>query len=116
MVEDLEAEKKFIVDMNISVCLNKAKGTPCEIVLKVLEKMYLPKIGCDWNVGNNFSTSDFLSNLGLSLSGQITDIVVKQVMEKLGIAPYLLDPQCDVASSKYQPQPDVVGWKIGMLL
>jgi hypothetical protein len=51
MVEDLEAEKKFIVDINISICLNRAKGTPCEIVLKVLEKMYLPKIGCDWNVG-----------------------------------------------------------------
>ncbi|XP_063447892.1 uncharacterized protein LOC134727440 [Mytilus trossulus] len=111
MVIDLQAEKKFIISMNVSVCLEE--GEACDITLEIVKDLCLPKIFCDWSINfNNFSTSNFLAQQGLSLQNQLTDIVVKQVLEKLGIAEYLQDPQCDINSPMYQSQPsDSVGWR-----
>jgi hypothetical protein len=41
------AEKKFVVNMNVSVCL---EPDSCVINLEVFNEMYLPKVGCDWNI------------------------------------------------------------------
>ncbi|XP_052083532.1 uncharacterized protein LOC127720823 [Mytilus californianus] len=97
--------------MNASVCLEEGKA--CDITLMIVEDLYLPKIACDWSISlNNFSASDFLAKQGLSLQNQLTDIVVKQILERLGIAEYLQDPQCDIDSQMYQSLPgDPVGWR-----
>ncbi|CAG2228725.1 unnamed protein product [Mytilus edulis] len=111
LVIDLQAEKKIIFSMNASVCLEA--GKVCDITLEIVKDMYLPKIACDWSSSiNSFSVSNFLAKQGLSLQSPLTDIVVKQILERLGIAEYLQDPQCDISNKMYQSQPgDLVGWR-----
>ena len=48
--------------MNLSVCLEPGS---CDINVEILNEMYLPKIGCDWNV--DFSGKQKLNVLLISL-------------------------------------------------
>ncbi|VDI06314.1 Hypothetical predicted protein [Mytilus galloprovincialis] len=106
-IYDLFDEKKYMVNMNLSVCLEPGS---CDINVEIFNEMYLPKIGCDWNVDfSGISVTDFLKEKGLSLSNQLSNNVISQVLERIGVTEYLESPQCDRHSSTYSPSKN--GWK-----
>lgn len=47
-MSDLEGKKKYIVNMNITVCLEPSGS--CIFTWDILKNVYLPKLGCDWNM------------------------------------------------------------------
>lgn len=46
MVEDLVSEKKFKINLNISLCFETSKD--CLTTVNVLKDTQLPKVYCDW--------------------------------------------------------------------
>jgi hypothetical protein len=44
-------KKKYVVNVKITVCLELSG--PCLVKWDVFNDMYLPKLGCDWQI--NFS-------------------------------------------------------------
>lgn len=46
-VSDLEEKKKYIVNMEITVCLELSGA--CIFTWNILKNVYLHKLGCDWN-------------------------------------------------------------------
>ena len=50
-ISDFLDEKKYVVNVKITVCLELSG--PCLVKWDVFNDMYLPKLGCDWQI--NFS-------------------------------------------------------------
>ncbi|CAG2206725.1 DUSP3 [Mytilus edulis] len=50
---------------------------------------------------NTFSVSEYLGNKGLSTSHNLSSAVISQVLERLDVAEYLEDVQCDRSDSVY---------------
>jgi hypothetical protein len=46
-IEDLADDGVLLVNMDVSVCLERAG--PCEVILHVLQDARLPKPFCNWN-------------------------------------------------------------------
>ncbi|VDI42060.1 Hypothetical predicted protein, partial [Mytilus galloprovincialis] len=46
IIYDLQAEKKYMLNMNLSVCFEETG--PCLVSVPVFENTKLPKLGCDW--------------------------------------------------------------------
>ena len=59
-----------------------------------------------------FSPTNFLENSGLTVSDNIEDIVLSQVLEKMGVTDYLQNPQCDLMD--YTDTVD--GWTNGQIM
>ena len=59
-----------------------------------------------------FSPTNFLENSGLTVSDNIEDIILSQVLEKMGITDYLQTPQCDLMD--YTDTVD--GWTNGQIM
>ncbi|KAK3609660.1 hypothetical protein CHS0354_035945 [Potamilus streckersoni] len=100
-VLDLPSQKKFVVSLEviIKVCDDTDK---CGLSLKLLEDVKVPKPFCDWSANNflqNFSYSNFVSSVG----GQLTDLAISELLEKLGLKPYLLpvDLQCKISAEPF---------------
>ncbi|XP_071145134.1 uncharacterized protein [Mytilus edulis] len=89
----------FLVNMNVSVCL---ESNECLIQQIVLQDVYLPKTFCKYSSSSSgFSVSSFLGNKGLSISDNLNDIVITQIMNRLGITDNLQSPQCVVGGSTW---------------
>ena len=48
-IENLNGARSFVVDLNISVCLEHDQ--PCVDNVAVLQKVLMPKVLCDWTNG-----------------------------------------------------------------
>jgi hypothetical protein len=48
-IHDLSSEKQYMLNMNISVCLEHDGA--CLVSVPIFKNTKLPKIGCDWNGG-----------------------------------------------------------------
>jgi hypothetical protein len=48
-IEELENEGVYLVSTNVSICLES--NGPCELDLKILENVKLPKSLCDFSQG-----------------------------------------------------------------
>jgi len=59
-----------------------------------------------------FSPTNFLENSGLTVSDNIEDIILSQVLEKMGVTDYLQNPQCDLMDYT----DTVGGWKNGQIM
>ena len=59
-----------------------------------------------------FSPTNFLENSGLTVSDNIEDIILSQVLEKMGVTDYLQTPQCDLMD--YTDTMD--GWTNGQIM
>ncbi|XP_063447091.1 uncharacterized protein LOC134726610 [Mytilus trossulus] len=104
-VSDLEEKKKYIVNMEITVCLEPSGA--CIFTWNILKDVYLPKLGCDWNEDfSDFSPSKVLHDNGQKVLDDVSDLILSQVLEKMGVTDYLLAPQCDVGDYT----PNVNGW------
>lgn len=59
-----------------------------------------------------FSPTNFLENSGLTVSDNIEDIILSQVLEKMGVTDYLQTTQCDLED--YMDTVD--GWTNGQIM
>jgi hypothetical protein len=66
-----------------------------------------------WSLLNdNNSSHNFLENSGLTVSDNIEDIILSQVLEKMGVTDYLQTPQCDLMDYT----DTVGGWTNGQIM
>ena len=47
-ISDLVNEKKYVVNVKITVCLEPSG--PSTFTWDIFKDMYLPKLGCDWQI------------------------------------------------------------------
>ncbi|XP_071123204.1 uncharacterized protein [Mytilus edulis] len=109
-IHNFLGEKKYLINLNISVCLEVDQ---CSVRFAVLEDMFLPYSICNWNKSmSDFSMQKFLRRKGLpEFVQQLPDTFVLQILEKRRITEYLQSPQCKTNDPIYQPSRN--GWKNG---
>ena len=108
-IVDLEAERKYMVNLDFSICM-ETNGT-CEISVPVLVNTLLPKPVCDWDndfVIPTFSFSGFLTEKGIAPNGNLDANQLSALMERLAIGDFLLDTQCSSSNAPYSGSSN--GW------
>ncbi|XP_076076023.1 uncharacterized protein LOC143046845 [Mytilus galloprovincialis] len=109
-IEDVKDDNKLLVTMDISVCMERAG--PCEVILHIFKDTRLPKPACYWKTEflvNDFSLENFLFSKGLSSTlSEIPTEVLLQLSNKLGIASFYIENQCNREDTPYIPNKD--GW------
>ncbi|XP_076116682.1 uncharacterized protein LOC143084161 [Mytilus galloprovincialis] len=112
-IHDLNAEKKYMLNMNMSVCLEQDGA--CLVSVPIFQNTKLPKLGCDWSGGfkiPEFSLDKFLAEN--NIIGSVQGLLLDQLMEALGITPYLKDTPCNRHLPPFSSaQSD--GWNNGMI-
>ncbi|XP_052067241.1 uncharacterized protein LOC127706624 [Mytilus californianus] len=109
-IDDLAEERKFLVNMNISLCFES--DAPCLYDFVLFQDSLLPKIMCDWESGFSipgFSLDSFVQNYGYNISDTLPQFLVNTVFQKLGISSYLIDYPCSLRDGMYFPSKN--GWK-----
>ncbi|VDI33335.1 Hypothetical predicted protein, partial [Mytilus galloprovincialis] len=113
IIEDLTSDGVVVFSVNVSVCLDSA--ATCEIEQILMKDVRLPKPVCNLNAGfkmPNFSLTEFMSQKGVSFNGiQLSTYITSVLLHELGVAPFLLENQCDVDNLPYLPRKK--GWNIG---
>ncbi|KAK6174798.1 hypothetical protein SNE40_013376 [Patella caerulea] len=110
-IDDLQGEKQFIVNMRLSACLTA--GETCQLEIPVFTDMRVPKVLCDWDATlalKDFKLDEWLQEQAANIGDSLTDTLVEQLLDRLGVAPYLQDPMCDTAVAPYAPNQN--GWNI----
>ncbi|XP_053400990.1 uncharacterized protein LOC123541000 [Mercenaria mercenaria] len=92
-VYNLGGEGKYVVNLNISVCLEAHAS--CQTNVQVLENAVLPKLNCDWNA--DFADPDFDMNVwyrtqGLSPGTDLTEKYTHILYNDLNLSPYIGKP------------------------
>ncbi|VDI03913.1 Hypothetical predicted protein, partial [Mytilus galloprovincialis] len=112
IIEDLTSDGVVVFSVNVSVCLESA--ATCELEETLMKDVRLPKPACNLNAGfkmPNFSLTEFLSEKGVSFNGlQLSTYITSVLIHELGVAPFLLENQCDVGNLPYLPRKN--GWNI----
>ncbi|XP_033724553.1 uncharacterized protein LOC117314596 [Pecten maximus] len=110
MIVDLTGERKFIVNMNISVCFDDDR-TSCQFYVSVFDNTILPKPECSWSrdfLDNSFSLETWLATNHYSPGQILSSTALSQLLQTLGLGEYLNDPQCDRYSSPFSGA--ILGW------
>ncbi|XP_063431651.1 uncharacterized protein LOC134714342 [Mytilus trossulus] len=113
VVDDLTADKVYVVSMNISVCLES--GGACEVVTSVFQDHRLPKAECDYDsqfVIPGFSLNEYLDDKSVPTNSVPLDIhTIAQLLHDTALAPYMMDNACDQTVIPYYPNDK--GWNRG---
>ncbi|XP_076089891.1 uncharacterized protein LOC143061777 [Mytilus galloprovincialis] len=108
-IENLEAERKFMVDLEMSICM-ETNGS-CEITVPVLISTALPKAPCEWKndyVQADFSFLGFLNEKGIGVNDNLDINQLSALIERLAIGDFLMDTQCSSSASPYSGHTN--GW------
>ncbi|KAL3873866.1 hypothetical protein ACJMK2_036950, partial [Sinanodonta woodiana] len=108
-MDDLAGEKVYLLNLNISVCLDGK--APCVINTQVFENTRLPKPICDWNSNftiPGFSLIEWTVNNDYPLGQSLTSLAQEKLVEALGLAPYLLQKPCNYTVGPFSSAVD--GW------
>ncbi|CAG2244639.1 unnamed protein product [Mytilus edulis] len=109
-IDDLPEQRKFLVNMNISVCFES--DDPCLYDFVLFKDSLIPKILCDWESGFSipgFSLNNFIQYYGYNTSDLLPQFLVNKLFQKLGISSYLMDNPCSLNDGIYFPSKN--GWK-----
>ncbi|VDH92137.1 Hypothetical predicted protein [Mytilus galloprovincialis] len=93
-IYDFPSERVFVVNVNISLCL---ESTGCIFQQAVLMDAKLPKPLCDFNEGfsvKDFSLTHWLEKQGVIITKTLQQFTVDLLFHQLGISGYLKDPGC----------------------
>ncbi|XP_076076025.1 uncharacterized protein LOC143046848 [Mytilus galloprovincialis] len=108
-IEDLQIQRKFRVDLNLSICFES--NEPCLYEIVLFKDALVPKILCNWEA--NFSIPDFSLEKYVADAGEeintLTEPFIQKLMEDLGISSYLSDDPCNITTEDYTPNHQ--GWK-----
>ncbi|XP_048258679.1 uncharacterized protein LOC124137747 [Haliotis rufescens] len=103
-INHLSSERKLEVTAAVSVCL---KQNECLFSKTFLDKAKIPQPLCDWEAmlkQKNFTLSNWASGKGLSSTvSTLSDTLISQLLDDLGVSQYLLSPACDQSASPYSP-------------
>ncbi|XP_052806229.1 uncharacterized protein LOC128235447 [Mya arenaria] len=89
-VDNLEAEKKFIVSFGISVCLES--DSHCLFNLEILTDAVIPKALCGWNnefLKKDFDYLDWRHDNNLLEAAILSQNEIDVLVDALGVTPYL---------------------------
>ncbi|CAC5374575.1 unnamed protein product [Mytilus coruscus] len=116
VAEDLIGDEQYVISLNISLCLESSG--PCEVALVIFDNDRLSKPTCDWNTDfiiPGFSLKTYLLGKGLDpdTTTQLSIHMASQLLHDIGVAPALLDTQCERESLPYHPSSDEIGWNKG---
>ncbi|VDI45262.1 Hypothetical predicted protein [Mytilus galloprovincialis] len=95
-VTDFPGESVYFIDFNIRICFND-KGL-CVIDTDVLYNTKVLKKRCDWSRGyknKDWSLKNWRKDQGIGLTRKLSSETTLLLLDKLGIAEFLLDDQCD---------------------
>ncbi|VDI15760.1 Hypothetical predicted protein [Mytilus galloprovincialis] len=112
-IEDLYTEMYFLVNMKIQFCYESTEPQ-CNHQFIILQNTKLPKIQCDWNSGFStpgFSLDTWYNEHSLSSGVKLEDWMISELLNGLGISPYLHVAQCSRQSSPFYPSN--LGWNKG---
>ncbi|XP_062582876.1 uncharacterized protein LOC134244633, partial [Saccostrea cucullata] len=96
-IEDLPAEKLYVMSVKLSVC---TETSGCEANHTIFNNMLLPKQPCQWNEGFinlNFSGSAWMTNNGYTTP--LSESQSAELMKEVRAARYLLPDSCNLESS-----------------
>ncbi|XP_041378093.1 uncharacterized protein LOC121390363 [Gigantopelta aegis] len=97
VIDELEADKKFVISVNVSVCLDAS--STCLITVPILTNVLFPKLFCDWDNTlslQGVSLSSLLSEMKVTPGQLLSDLAKAMIAEKFGIAAYLKKPSCQI--------------------
>ncbi|KAL5015120.1 hypothetical protein ScPMuIL_009390 [Solemya velum] len=109
-IDDLPTEKKYLMNMVISVCLEDSPD--CELELDVMKNVEVPKPPCDWRKDfllPGFSLSSWVTEQGYEQRDQLADFVTAHLLEVTGVAEYLVDTPCIIGQGHYTSE-TAPGW------
>ncbi|KAK3612536.1 hypothetical protein CHS0354_024513, partial [Potamilus streckersoni] len=101
-IEDLPGKMEYLVNMNLSVCL-EAKSA-CYLDAVIFDMAHLPKRICTWDQGyaiQDFSLIEWLVERDFPIAKQLRSDIVDRLLETLGVAPYIQIQQCSRKSVPY---------------
>ncbi|CAG2190929.1 unnamed protein product [Mytilus edulis] len=93
-IQKLSDQKKFIVDLDFSVCLEKNVCNPTLIMFK---DQLIPQPLCDLDMGfksENMSLFEWMEDKGLQIGQSLSTALSEELMEYFGLAPFLYEEQC----------------------
>ncbi|XP_053398719.1 uncharacterized protein LOC128556879 [Mercenaria mercenaria] len=95
-IDDLQSEKKFIVNVKLKICFEQGD---CLFEMDILKDAYVPKPLCDWNAGltvQDFSLAKWMDDLGYAFDGgNLKEYMIEKLFDALGIAKYLKENECN---------------------
>ncbi|XP_052806227.1 uncharacterized protein LOC128235446 [Mya arenaria] len=94
IIENFDRGRKYSISLNISVCLEFDEPCLTEVVL---QSHLFPRADCNWRNGFNvegFSLYDWKSSQNIHEHESLTPTQADILMDHLGLAQYLNDPQC----------------------
>ncbi|VDI13107.1 Hypothetical predicted protein, partial [Mytilus galloprovincialis] len=109
-IEDLYTEMYYLVNMKIQFCYESTEPQ-CYHQFTVLQNTKLPKMQCDWNSGfvtPGFSLDTWYNEHSLLNGSNLEDWMISELLNGLGISPYLHVEQCSRQSSPFYPS--ILGW------
>ncbi|XP_052083593.1 uncharacterized protein LOC127720891 [Mytilus californianus] len=112
-IEDLYTERFYLVNMKIQFCYESTEPQ-CDHQFTILQNTKLPKRQCDWNSGfvtPGFSLDTWYNEHSLSSGSNLEDWMISELLNGLGISPYLHVEQCSRQSSPFYPS--ILGWNKG---
>ncbi|KAL5015119.1 hypothetical protein ScPMuIL_009389 [Solemya velum] len=107
-IMNLEGERKFLVNVKMSVCFEEED---CIHTTTVAYNMELPKPSCDWESEFNipgFSLTSWKIDQETS-DDLLPDLLVSRLLEDLGVAAYLDFPSCTASEAPYTSDPGADG-------
>ncbi|XP_060596420.1 uncharacterized protein LOC132750448 [Ruditapes philippinarum] len=107
-VYNLDGEGKYILNMNVSVCLES--DSICQTDVQVLSDAVLPKLECDWNsefVDPNFDMGDWLEKHEISSGHSLTLAETTILYNDLNLSPYIGD-ECLISGKELNISD--IGW------
>ncbi|CAG2196992.1 unnamed protein product [Mytilus edulis] len=109
-----QSEKMFMVDLSFHICMEEKDPNNCIVNLPILTNAKLAKPICNWNIGflkSNFSLTTWKTENLIADTETLEEVIVAQLLYKLGINEYMKDPQCDRNQPPYQPANNM-GWNL----
>ncbi|KAL3873935.1 hypothetical protein ACJMK2_037012, partial [Sinanodonta woodiana] len=94
---DINAENKLLIDLEFKACFNTDRD--CDLIVPVFKKLEISKSVCSWNVGfikEDFSLTNWLKDLGLNSTDDMTQVFADRLLHKLGLSDYLIGEQCRI--------------------
>ncbi|XP_021353372.1 uncharacterized protein LOC110450253 [Mizuhopecten yessoensis] len=99
----LPAAKKFLVDLDVSVCFDPTSDGSCDFTQTIFQQTKLQQILCDLNTPllPDFSLKNWIQDKGLELGKSLTTALANKLLEELGIMPFLYSTPCDRQVGRY---------------
>ncbi|KAK3609658.1 hypothetical protein CHS0354_035943 [Potamilus streckersoni] len=109
-VEDLPADRMYLVNMELNICL-ESRGY-CQMSMIIFLDTLLPKPTCRWDKGflkPDFSLNGWLNQHNLDPNMAIPEKYQNWILEETGLASFLKSKSCQFSETRFTPV-DAKSW------